>query len=53
MLNPEYVLENETHKPLEFWDTNRSLNLGQNTRPSDSQPKKEKLPNSDLWGRRF
>ena len=36
----ESVLENEMHKLL--WKTNRSLNLGQTTRPSDSKQKKKK-----------
>ena len=35
---PESALENETHKLLwDFGDTNRSPNLGQKTRPCDSQ----------------
>ena len=38
MLKPETVLENETRKFL--WDKNRSSNLGQTTRPCDSQQKK-------------
>ena len=33
---------------LGFCDTNRSPNLGQTTRPSDSQQKKENQPNSGL-----
>ena len=28
--------------PLGFWDTNGSSNIGQTTRPSDSQQKKKK-----------
>ena len=39
MCNPETVLENETQTFLGFLDTNGSLNLGQTTRPSDSQQK--------------
>ena len=45
MQNPESVLKNETQNSLEFWDTNGSSNLGQTTRPCDSQqqqPKKKK-----------
>ena len=38
MYNPESVLENS----LGFSDTNKSPNLDQTTRPSDSQQKKKK-----------
>ena len=31
-----------------FWDTNGSPDLGQTTRPSDSQQKKENFPNCGL-----
>ena len=56
MCNPAYVLENdthkyETHKILEFWDTNRSFIPGPKTGPSDSYQKKkerENLLNSGL-----
>ena len=46
----EYVIENEMHKVKRgFWNTNRSLNVEQTTRPSDSQfKKKQNLPNSSL-----
>ena len=33
---------------LGFWDKNGSSNLGQTTRPNDSQEKKENLPNDGL-----
>ena len=39
--NPESFLENKTQKSLGFWDTNESPNLGQTTRTSDSQQKRE------------
>ena len=42
LCNLESVLENETHKFLEFWDKNWSPNLSQMTKPSDSQKKKKK-----------
>ena len=32
--------KSDTHTPLEFWDTNGSLNLGQTTRPYNYQQKK-------------
>ena len=37
---PESVLEYETHKHLCFWDTNKSPNFGQTTRPYNNQRKK-------------
>ena len=40
MHNPTSVLENETHTPLGFWDTNGSPNLGQTTRPHNNPQKK-------------
>ena len=43
MHNPESIQENETHKiPRDFKFSNRSSNLGQTTRPSDSQITKNK-----------
>ena len=33
---------------LSFWDTSRSSNLGQTTRPSSGQQRKENLPNGGL-----
>ena len=43
MLNPESVQENEMQKLLRvfFLDTNGSPNLGQTTKPSDSQQKRD------------
>ena len=38
-----------TQNSWRFWDKNRSSNLSQMTRPSDSQQKKENLPNSGLY----
>ena len=48
MLKLESVLENVTHEiSLGFWDTNKSPNPGQKTRPNDNkQRKKENPPNS-------
>ena len=50
MLNPESILENETHKILRFRDTKESHNFGQTTRPSQQKKKKKKMrenqPNS-------
>ena len=37
MHNPESILENETQISLGFWDTNGSPNLGQTTKPGESQ----------------
>ena len=37
----ECVLENKLHSFFWFWDANRSSNLGQTSRPCDSQPKRE------------
>ena len=38
-----------TQSSLGVWNTNKSPNLGQTTRPSNSQPKKKKkLPNNEL-----
>ena len=31
----------DAHTSLGFWDANKSLNLGQTTRPSDNQKKKK------------
>ena len=41
MHNPESILENEKPK-LGFWDTNRSLNFIQTTKPSDIQQQQKK-----------
>ena len=38
--NPEPIIENEK---MGFWDTNGSPNLGQTTRPSDSEKKRKKV----------
>ena len=47
MYNQEYVLENDLHKFLwNFWDTNKSPNLGETTRTSESQQKREP---AELW----
>ena len=35
----------DAQTPLGFWDTNKSPNLGQTTRPRDNQKKKENQPN--------
>ena len=40
MNNPAPVLENDTHKLLWDFDTHRSPNLGQKTRPNNNQQKK-------------
>ena len=37
MHNPTYVMENDTHTPLGFWDTNGSPNFGQKIRPYNNQ----------------
>ena len=40
----------DAQSSLRFWDKNRSPNLGQTTRQSDSyKKKKENLPNSELF----
>ena len=44
-----YPGERDAPTTLRVWDTNGSLNLGQTTRNSDSQQKKEILPNSGLY----
>ena len=41
---------NNDNNNLRFWDTNRSLNLGQATRPRDSLLKEENLLNCELYG---
>ena len=41
MHNPELILGNKTQNSLGFWDTNESPNLGQTTRPNNSQQKNE------------
>ena len=47
--NPEFVLENETHKLLGFWHTNGSPTLGQMTwLCNNQQKKKENLSNCGL-----
>ena len=48
MHNPISILENETQTPLGSWDTNRSPNLNQTTRPNNNQQKKENLQNCGL-----
>ena len=42
------LCECDAQTPLEFWDTNGSFNLGQTTRPSDSQQKPENLSNVEF-----
>ena len=39
-----YVTEWDAQTFLGFWDSKRLLNLGQTTRPSDSQQNKENQP---------
>ena len=38
----------DPQKSLRFWDTDRSSNISQTTRPCDNQQKKDNLPNSEL-----
>ena len=41
--------EGEAQNSVRFQDTNRSSNLGQTTRPSDSQQKEENLLTLPFW----